>query len=140
MLEPAREEYSDLRETAEYVQLAAELARGHLLLGHGQETIAIVDDILPTAERLDLTREAIELLVTRGPALAGIGRIREGIVTLVGAVAASSSYGLVDSEMRARVNLSFAAAGEDPQLAYRVSREGVELWSSGLGSVAGRTC
>ena len=91
------------------------------------DAIAMIDDILPTAERLDLTREAIELLVTRGPALAGIGRIREGIVTLVGAVAASNSYGLVDAEIRARVNLSFAAAGEDPQLAYRVAREGVEM-------------
>jgi len=29
--------------------------------------------------------------------------------------------------LRARVNLSFAAAGEDPELAYRVAREGHEL-------------
>jgi tetratricopeptide (TPR) repeat protein len=127
LLEPARDEYRDLRETAEYVQLVAELARNNLLLGRNADTIAMIDDILPTAERLDLTGEAIELLVTRGPALAGIGRIREGIVTLVGAVAASNSYGLVDAEIRARVNLSFAAAGEDPQLAYRVAREGVDL-------------
>jgi class 3 adenylate cyclase/tetratricopeptide (TPR) repeat protein len=127
LLEPARDEYRDLRESAEYVQLANELARSFLLLGRGEDAILIIDDILPTAERLDLTHEAIELLVTRGPALAGIGRLREGIVTLVGAVAASNSYGLVESEIRARVNLSFAAAGEDPQLAYRVAREGVDL-------------
>ncbi|MBA2263043.1 MAG: AAA family ATPase [Chloroflexi bacterium] len=127
VLEPAREEYRDLSDTAEYVRLAAELARSYLLLGRGVDAIQVVDDILPTAERLELTRETIELLVTRGPALVGIGRLRESIVTLVGAVAACSSYGLADVELRARVNLSFAAAAEDPQLAYRVAREGLEL-------------
>ena len=76
----------------------------YLLLGRGADAIAIIDDILPTAEHLDLTRETIELLVTRGPALALIGRVREGIVTLVGAVEASNSYGLVQAEIRARVN------------------------------------
>ena len=32
-----------------------------------------------------------------------------------------------DVELRARVNLSFAAAAEDPLLAYRVARDGLEL-------------
>jgi tetratricopeptide (TPR) repeat protein len=127
ILEPARDEYRDLADTREYVKLAAELARSYLLLGRPEDAIRLVDEIVPIAERLELTRETIELLVTRGPALATIGRIQEAIVTLVGAVAASSSNGLPDVELRARVNLSFAAAGEDPPLAYRVAREGVEL-------------
>jgi tetratricopeptide (TPR) repeat protein len=127
LLEPARDEYRDLAETPEYVQLAAELARAYLLFGRGDDAVKLVDEILPTAERLELTRETIQLLVTRGPALAGIGRLREAIVTLVGAVEASTSYGLADVGLRARVNLSYAAAGEDPELAYRVAREGVEL-------------
>ena len=103
------------------------MARSYLLLGRVGEAIRLVDDTLPTAERLELIRETIELLVTRGPALVGIGRLREAIVTLVGAVAASSSYGLADVELRARVNLSYAAAAEDPQLAYRVARDGLDL-------------
>jgi tetratricopeptide (TPR) repeat protein len=127
LLEPAREEYRDLLETPEYVRLTSELARTHLLLGRDADAIRLIDDILPTAERLDLTREAIELLITRGPALANLGRLREGIVTLVGAVSASESYGLVVPGIRARVNLSYAAAGEDPQLAYQVARDGVEI-------------
>ncbi|MEO6294323.1 MAG: adenylate/guanylate cyclase domain-containing protein [Candidatus Limnocylindria bacterium] len=127
LLEPARDEYRDLAETPEYVRLAAELARSYLLLGRPEDSVGVVDDILPTVERLELTRETLELLVTRGPALANIGRLREAIVTLVGAVAASSSYGLVDVGLRARVNLSYAAAGEDPELAYRVAREGHEV-------------
>ncbi|MFL5673647.1 MAG: adenylate/guanylate cyclase domain-containing protein [Chloroflexota bacterium] len=127
LLETARDDYRDLLETAEYVRLANELARSYLLLGRDADALQTVDDILTTSERLDLIRETIELLITRGPALANVGRLREGIVTLVGAVAASRSYALIDAEFRARVNLSFAAAGEDPQLAYRVAREGQEL-------------
>ena len=127
LLEPARDEYRDLIETPEYVGLAAELARAYLLLARIEDALQVVDDILPTAEHLELHRETLELLVTRGPALASMGRLLEAIVTLVGAVASSASYGLTDVEIRARVNLSFAAAGEDPQLAYRVAREGLEL-------------
>ncbi len=127
LLEPAHDEYRDLCDTAEYVGLAAELARTYMLLGRDAEAIQIADEILPTAERLDLTRETIQLLITRGPALANIGRLREGIVTLVGAVEASTSYGIVDAQVRSRLNLSYVAAGEDPRLAYRVAREGIDL-------------
>ena len=126
LLEPAYDEYADLAETEEYVQLAAELARSYLLLSRRADAIEIVDRILPIAERLDLVRETISLATTRGPALAGLGRLREAIVTLVGAVAAGQSYAMPDVELRARVNLSFAAAAEDPALAYRVAREGLE--------------
>ncbi len=126
LLEPAREEYRDLIETPAYVRLAAELARTYLLLGRDPDVIRLIDDTLPTAERLDLIRETVELLVTRGPALANVGRLRESIVTLVGAVSVCESYELVASGLRARVNLSYAAAGEDPRLAYRVARDGVD--------------
>ncbi len=87
----------------------------------------IVDEILPTAERLELNRETIQLLVTRGPCLAAAGRIRESVTTLVGAVASATSYGLVDVGLRARINLSYSAAAEDPRMAFDVAREGVEL-------------
>ena len=127
LLEPARDEYGDLSETVEYVRLSAELARTYLLLGRTEDAVRTVDETLPTAERLELARETVDLLTTRGPALAGLGRLREAIVTLVGAVAAASSYALPEVELRARVNLSYAAAAEDPQLAFRVAREGLEL-------------
>ena len=127
LLEPAQAAYLDLAETREYVKLCGELARCYLLLSRPTDTVRGVDAILPTAERLDLARETLELLVTRGPALASIGRLREGITTLVGAVAAASAYGYPEIELRGRVNLSFAAAAEDPQLAYRAAREGLEI-------------
>jgi hypothetical protein len=111
----------------EFVRLSAELARDYMLIGRMGEALHLVDETLPTAERLELTRETLGLIATRGPVLANLGRLREGIVTLLGAMTASSSYGITDVELRARVNLSYAAAAEDPVLAYRVAREGVEL-------------
>jgi hypothetical protein len=48
-------------------------------------------------------------------------------VTLVGAIASAESYGLVDVGLRARINLSYAAAAEDPQMAFEVVRDGVAL-------------
>jgi tetratricopeptide (TPR) repeat protein len=127
LLEPAREEYRDLADTADFVRLASELARAYMLQGRPEDALRVVDETLPTAERLQLNRETLDLLATRGPTLAAAGRLREAIVTLVGAVASATSYGLVDVGLRARINLSYAAAAEDPQMAFRVAREGFEL-------------
>jgi class 3 adenylate cyclase/tetratricopeptide (TPR) repeat protein len=127
LLEPAHEEYRDLAQTPEFVRLAAELALAYLLLGRSDEVLRVVDETLPTAERLELTRETLELIITRGPALASLGRLQEAIATLQGAMAMASSHDLPFLEIRARVNLSYAASGDDPQLAYRVAREGWEL-------------
>ena len=127
LLASARDEYTDLDQTAEYVHLSGQLARAHLLLGRPEDAVRLVDETLPMAERLELTWETLMMIITRGPALASMGRLREGIVVLLGAVTTSSSYDLPAVEMRARVNLSYAAAAEDPLLAYRVAREGVDL-------------
>ncbi|HEX6867683.1 MAG TPA: adenylate/guanylate cyclase domain-containing protein [Candidatus Limnocylindrales bacterium] len=144
MLESAGDEYRDLLETPEYVRLAAELARSYMLLGSDTDAVRLTDDILPIAERLDLRRETLEILITRGAALVSVGRLQESMAILVGAVARSASYGLVIAGIRARVNLSYAAAVEDPRLAYDTAREGVELlrhlgmrdWPYMLGNAA----
>lgn len=51
----------------------------------------------------------------------------EAIVTLEGAVGMARSHEKPVQELRARVNLSYAAAAEDVVMAYRVAREGYEL-------------
>ncbi|HET9879811.1 MAG TPA: adenylate/guanylate cyclase domain-containing protein, partial [Candidatus Limnocylindria bacterium] len=132
LLEPARTEYDDLVETREYTKLSAELARANMLRGEYAESLRIADETLPVAERLDLVRETLEVLVTRGAVLANFGRVREAIVTLVGAVEVAAAHDLHQIGLRGRVNLSFAAAAEDPELAYRVAREGYE-WTVRLG-------
>jgi len=127
LLEGAREEYRDLDESHHFVRLSAELARDLMLRGRGHDALRLVDETLPAAERLGLTRETLHLLVTRGPILGFHGRLRESIVILVGVIETASSYGMPDVELRARVNLSYVAAAEDPEVSYRAAREGFEL-------------
>jgi hypothetical protein len=127
LMEPARLEYADLSETQEFVRLLAELARGHMLLGNPAKAAEVVNEALPTAEKLELLWETMELLVTRATSLAMLGRLRESIITLLGAVTVSSSRMLPSVELRARVNLSFTAAADDPPLAFAAAREGYDL-------------
>ena len=114
LIEPARQEYADLADTAGYVRLSAEAARTYMLAGQAEQAIRIVDETLPAAERLQLIDDVLELLTTRGPVLGNLGRISEAMVTLIGAVSVSSSHGRHDTELRARVDLSYVAAADDP--------------------------
>ncbi|MEX0629685.1 MAG: adenylate/guanylate cyclase domain-containing protein [Chloroflexota bacterium] len=127
LLEEAAREFEDLADSRHYVHLMAELARANLLLKRSQRCLELVDATLPSAERMELTRDVLELLVTRGAALADVRRIKEAIVTLEGAVGMARSHGMSVEELRARVNLSYAAAAEDIVMSYRVAREGYEL-------------
>ncbi len=127
LLEPAHVEYADLAETPAYVQLAGELARAYNLIDRRDDALRVAEATLPLAERLELTHEVLMLLITRGPALASAGRLREAIASQIGAIASASSHGMPDVELRGHVNLSYVAAGEDPELAYRTAREGVDL-------------
>jgi tetratricopeptide (TPR) repeat protein len=126
ILEGAATEYEDLAGSIEYVQLMAERARNNLLLGRSSTALQLVDATIETAERLELSREVLELLVTRGAALAQVARIHEAIVTLLGAVTFARSHEMTAQEFRARVNLSYAASAEDTELAFRIAREGYE--------------
>ncbi len=127
LLEPALDEYRDLAETSEYVELAGELARACMLVGRVADALRVVDETLPVAERLELRREVVELLITRGAVLASQQRVQEAMAVLQGSVAMAQHLGFNAAEARGRVNLSYAAAADDPQLGYRVAREGWEL-------------
>ncbi len=127
ILEPARAEYADLADTPEFVRLNAELARMYMLSARSADAVRVVDETLPAAERLQLTREILALLVTRGPSLSNLGRLREAIVTLVGAVSVGASRAIPEVELRAQVNLSYAAAADDPLLGYSSAKNGLAL-------------
>ena len=127
LLEAAQAEFREFEGTRGWVQLSAELARAYLLLTRSEDAVRMVDATLPIAERLDLTREILELIITRGAGLAAMGRPREGTIALIGAVSAAAAAGIPTAELRGRVNLSYASASDDPELSYRVAREGLEL-------------
>ena len=127
MARAALDEFSDLAGTAEGVRVSAELARLEMLLGRAPEALARTEVVLPIAERLGLTHDTLELLVTRGALLANTRRLTEAIVVLIGAVDRARSLQLPSLELRARVNLSYVTAAEDPVLSDGVAREGLAL-------------
>ena len=127
IMRTALDEFNDLDGTTEWVQLNAELARCEMMLGHAGDAVARTEQVLPIAERLELTRDIIALLVTRGAALANERRLAEAIVVLIGATSRARALQMPGLELRARVNLSYVTSAEDPTLAYNVAREGLEL-------------
>ncbi|HUP25127.1 MAG TPA: AAA family ATPase [Thermoanaerobaculia bacterium] len=127
LLEQAGQDYADLAGSAEHVELIAELARGHSLEGHHARAVELADSILPTAERLQLTRTALSLLITRGTSLVSTGRLLEAIAVLRGALSLTDAHAFRDLQSRAHLNLSYVASADDPLLSYRVAREGHEF-------------
>ncbi len=137
LMEQALADFADLDGTAEWVRLNTELSRVYMLVGSTVKALARIEQVLPLAERLELRREVLELLVTRGATLANHRRLGEAIVLLIGAVSQARSLQLPGLELRAAVNLSYATAAEDALLSHRVAREGLELARHlGLGSQA----
>ncbi len=127
IMQQALADFADLDGTAEWVRLNTELSRVYMVIGSTAESLACIEQVLPLAEQLELRREVLELLVTRGAALGNHRRLGEAIVLLLGAVAQARSLQLPELELRASVNLSYVTAAEDAQLSHRVAREGLEL-------------
>ena len=100
------ERLGDLGDDPGLVDLLAQHGRFLYLLNRRPEAVAVVDRVLPVAERLDMLPVVAELLVTRGTALASIGREYEGIAVLDGGLRLAAANGLTATELRARINLS----------------------------------
>jgi class 3 adenylate cyclase/tetratricopeptide (TPR) repeat protein len=132
LLEPAVEEYSDLAGLPAYVELSAELSRAYMRIGRDDAAIEIADRTLPTAERLGLIREALELLVNRGSSRSNQGRPQEAATTLLGAIELARLHEQPVVEIRASVNLGLVAETDDPRVSH--SRHALELVARfGLG-------
>ncbi len=115
LLEGAAAEFEDLVETPAWVALAAQLSRAYMRSGQYDRAVVTADGALPTAERLDLHRETLELLVNRGTALSHI-RVFEGGAVLLGAIELARLRELPDVEIRAIINLQSLVEAEDPRL------------------------
>ena len=88
------------------------------------EAVAIAERALPAAESRGLTVLAVELLTTRAVSLSNINRPIESVSSLMGVIALADRHNLQDPLLRATINLGYALDPDDPEAAYRVSREG----------------
>ncbi len=126
-LEAAMDEFADLGDSEELVLLRVELSRAYFMHGESARAVDVAEDILPTLERLDLISAITEVMITKGTAMATLGRVREGVAVLRGGLELARSYGLAASELRARINLSATTTYEDPRQGLVIARDGIEL-------------
>ena len=115
---------------SEYPQQVAELrgilARAHMLAGDLARAVETADASLVAAERQDLTLVIAEAMITKGTALGDLGRLREGVALLQGALELAIEHELPTTELRARTNLSHLTWDDDPVAQLANLRAGFE--------------
>jgi len=140
LLEPAAEEFADLAADPAGIALAGQLARAYFLSDEHRRAIEVADRVLEAAERADLGAIVADTLVTRGTALAILGRAVEGIGVVRAGRDLAESLELSEIVLRAVNNLVFIEAVRDPRTALATSRAGLALarrlgarnWVTGL--------
>jgi class 3 adenylate cyclase/tetratricopeptide (TPR) repeat protein len=119
-------ELAGLENDATIVHVWGALARAYMLHGDSLPSVEWADRALPLAERLDMVPEIADILNTRATALGYGGRIREAAAGLRGVLEMSTSYGLPNAILRARINLSSVLSLEDPRAGWRIAADGFE--------------
>jgi tetratricopeptide (TPR) repeat protein len=102
------------------VSAAVELARAYLLSGKLAEAAATAERALVSAERLEMIPEITHALITRGASLGSLGRLREGLALLQGALELAIEHDLPQAELRARANLGSVAYRDRYQMVAEV--------------------
>jgi class 3 adenylate cyclase/tetratricopeptide (TPR) repeat protein len=128
LVNDAAAEFADLGEDPGYASLLGQLARFQMLrqVDFGA-AVATADRALEIAEHLDRVDLVADVLVTRGVALTSVGRAYEGIGCLESGLRLAERYGLLGTEIRARINLGGPLTIHDPRASFEVSRDGLTL-------------
>jgi class 3 adenylate cyclase len=127
LITSATEEFADLAEDPAGVALWAQLSRAQFLSAQPAEAIVTADATLALAERLDLVPIVADLLVTKGSALANVGRPREGLGAIETGRQLAESVGLTFTILRATLNSTGIAEANDPVAGLSAARRGLDL-------------
>jgi len=108
-------------------ELWAQLARARML--HNEPDLAILnaDSALEAASKNDLVPVIADTLITKGTAMTGTVRFREGVALLRGAYALAVANGLVSTELRAINNLALGEYPDAPLASAALVRSGLDL-------------
>ena len=127
MLEPAVEEFADLGDDPALVALHSQLARACMLAGDRRRAVEMADRALAAAERGDLIPLLADMLITKGSALRGLGRVREGIGLIETGEGIARSAGLVETLLRGLNNRTIPLVDFDPTATLAATEEGLAL-------------
>ena len=82
--------------------------------------------MLQAAEQIEDMSIITDAVLTKGTTLLYSGRYREGFVLLTGGLQFAETHGLVMSQLRARLNISFLEMTDDPRRAVGTALVGLE--------------
>ena len=125
LLEPAESEFADLAGDPSVIALRGHLARALGMSAQQARAIEVAEQVLAAAERLELVAIVADVLITKGGALADLGRSYEGIGTLQTGLAIAEANDLPMTALRALNNLAATQATLDPAAAVAASRRGL---------------
>jgi len=127
LLEPANSEYADAREGEEAARFNFIWARALNQADRNAEAVAVADEGLEIAEHGVYLMATARLLITKGAALAALGRVREGIALINGTTSLARANGW-DEILSGALTVTTAVVGEtEPRLGWNAGVEAVEI-------------
>jgi class 3 adenylate cyclase/tetratricopeptide (TPR) repeat protein len=127
ILVPAAEEFADLEHDPALVGLRAQLARAYMLREDDVRALETVELVLEAAEHADLVPILADALVTKGTALDGRGRLREGLAIVEAGERLARANGLTSTALRGLNNRHAYQWTIDPRACIDDIREGLAM-------------
>ena len=121
-IEPIYEDLHTMEDVVD-VKLAAEAARSYALNLRHDEAIAAADRVLGMATEFDLSDTYLDVLITKGTAMAFIDRRVEAFTILRGAAVESEKRGFLGEAVRALNNLGVVMASRNPTEAAALAED-----------------
>jgi len=125
LLEPAVTEFADLEGEPEGVALLVMLAAAVMVAEEYPRALALVDQALPTVERLDLPELVARALQTKGGALLPLGRAYEGLGALRAGIELAETIGAPDLSLNGRNALMASIGSRDVVAGLEMGRAGL---------------
>jgi class 3 adenylate cyclase/tetratricopeptide (TPR) repeat protein len=122
LLAAAAVEFADLGEDPAVAAIGGQLARAAYLNGNGQRAVELAERVLELAEHLDLAPIVADTLVTKGSALAQLGRMTEGLALLRAGQELAERHGLAETVGRALANRPAYEVYLDPRSVLEMVR------------------
>jgi len=127
VLEPLDGELAELRSEPAVIALGGQLARACFFSEQDHRAVEVAERVLEAAERANLVEVIADTLITKGSALANLGRGYEAVGTIRMGLGLAQAHGLNELSLRGFVNLSGVESALDPRAGLETARAGLAL-------------
>ena len=127
VLRPALDEFADLWPDPVIAEMKVHAARAYGQLSDHEKALALSDEALIVAERVNMPNLLARALLAKGATLANMGRLREGIAVIRGGEEVARESGNSEVVIIALVLLGYHLGEVDNKAAEDCYREGLEL-------------